>query len=74
MKLIAATGAGLVIPSKKNRLVERVINHSSYSDRNKVKRFFIRLKQFWRLATRYGKTTSSFLGMLHFVSTLLWLR
>jgi putative transposase len=74
VKLVAATGAGLVIPSKKNRLVEQVIDHSSYSDRNKVERFFSRLKQFRRLATRYGKTTSSFLGILHFVSALLWLR
>ena len=74
VELVAATGAGLVVPSKKNRLVERVIDHNLYRDRNKVERFFSRLKQFRRLATRYDKTASSFLGMLHFVSALLWLR
>ena len=65
---------GLVIPSKKNRLVERVINHNLYRDRNKVERFFSRLKQFRRLATRYDKTATSFIGMLRFLSALLWLR
>ena len=71
---VAALGAGAVIPSKKNRLVQRAIDRNLYRDRNKVERFFGRLKQFRRLATRYDKTASSFLGMLHFVSALLWLR
>jgi putative transposase len=71
---VAASGAKVVIPSKKNRLVQRVIDRNLYRDRNKVERFFSRLKQFRRLATRYDKTASSFLGMVHFVSALLWLR
>ena len=70
----AASRAQAVIPSKKNRLVPRVIDRNPYRDRNKVERFFSRLKQFRRLATRYDKTASSFLGMVHFVSALLWLR
>jgi putative transposase len=70
---VAAIGAQAVIPSKKNRLVQRVIDRNLYRDRNKVERFFSRLKQFRRLATRYDKTASSFLGMVHFVSALLWL-
>ncbi len=72
--LVEELGAAAVIPSKKNRLVHRVIDRNLYRDRNKVERFFSRLKQFRRLATRYDKTASSFLGMLHFVSALLWLR
>ena len=71
---VAAIGAQAVIPSKKNRLVQRVIDRHLYRDRNKIERFFSRLKQFRRLATRYDKTASSFLGMVHFVSALLWLR
>ncbi len=71
---VAASGAQAVIPSKKNRVVQRVIDRNLYRDRNKVERYFSRLKQFRRLATRYDKTASSFLGMLHFVSALLWLR
>ena len=72
--LVEELGAVVVIPSKKNRLVQRVIDRNLYRDRNKVERFFSRLKQFRRLATRYDKTACSFLGMLHFVSALLWLR
>lgn len=71
---IEAMGAQVVIPSKKNRKVARVIARNLYRDRNKIERFFSRLKPFRRLATRYDKTASSFLGMLHFVSDLLWLR
>jgi Transposase and inactivated derivatives len=67
-------GAQVVIPSKKNRKVARLIDRNLYRDRNKVERFFSRLKQFRRLATRYEKTASRFLGMVHFVSALLWLR
>ena len=71
--LVEELGAAVVIPSKKNRLVQRVIDRNLYRDRNKVERFFS-LKQFRRLATRYDKTACSFLGMLYFVSALLWLR
>ena len=71
---VATMGAQAVIPSKKNRRVQRVIDRHLYRDRNKIERFFSRLKQFRRLATRYDKTASSFLGMVHFVSALLWLR
>lgn len=71
---VAAICAHVVIPSKKNRRVQRVIDRNLYRDRNKIERFFSRLKQFRRLATRYDKTASSFLGMVHFVSALLWLR
>ena len=67
---VVALGAQVVIPSKKNRLVQRVIDRTLYRDRS----FFSRLKQFRRLATRYDKTACSFLGMLHFVSALFWLR
>ena len=72
--LVEELGAAVVIPSKKNRLVQHMIDRNLYRDRNKVERFFSRLKQFRRLATRYDKTACSCLGMLHFVSALLWLR
>ena len=55
-------------------MIDRNLYRNLYRDRNKVERFFRRLKQFRRLATRCDKTAGSFLGMLHFVSALLWLR
>ena len=71
---VAALGAQAVIPSKKNRLVQRLIDRNLYCDRNKIERFFSHLKQFRRLATRYDKTASSFLGMVQFISAILWLQ
>ncbi|MBO2009610.1 IS5 family transposase [Hymenobacter negativus] len=71
---VVVFGAQVVILSKKNRLVQRLIDRNLYQNRNKVERFFSRLKPFRRLATLYDKTASSFLGMVHLVSALLWLR
>ncbi len=74
---VEALGAHVVIPSKKNRKVKQLIyrnlDSNRYRDRNKVERFFSRLKQFRQLTTRYEKTASSFLRMVHFISALLWL-
>ena len=67
-------GAQVVILSKKSRKVFRLIDRNQNRDRPKVERFFSRIKQFRRLATRYERAASSFLGMVHFVSALLGLR
>lgn len=42
----------VVIPAKKNRLVQRSIDENLYKDRNKVERYFNKLKQYRRVATR----------------------
>ena len=36
----------VVIPSKRNRLTERKIDENLYKDRNKVERYFNKLKQY----------------------------
>ena len=59
--LIKELGAAVVIPSKKNRLVQRAIDRTPYRDRGKIERFFNRLKQFRRLATHYDETACNFL-------------
>ena len=56
---VAASVAQVAFPSKKNRLVQCLIDRNLYRDRKKVERFFSRLKQFRRLVTRYDKTASS---------------
>jgi transposase len=45
-----------------------------YWERNRIERLMGRLKQFRRLTTRYDNTASSYLGFMHFVCALLWLR
>ena len=59
---IVQTGAQVVIPPKANRLEQRAYDENLYADRNKVERFFNRLKHYRRLATRYEKTARNFLA------------
>lgn len=59
---IEQVGAQAVIPPKANRLEQRAYDENLYADRNKVERFFNRLKHYRRLATRYEKTARNFLA------------
>ncbi|WP_374756008.1 transposase [Fibrisoma montanum] len=62
-----------VIPAKKNRLFKRSFDENLYKDRNKVERYFNKLKQYRRVATRYDKTASCFAGFIYIASTLILL-
>jgi transposase len=53
-----------VIPSRTNRSQPRDYDKELYKLRNVVERFFNRLKQFRRIATRYEKLAASFLAIL----------
>jgi transposase len=70
----AQRGIEAVIPSHPNRTQELPLDKEMYRDRNKVERFFGRLKQYRRLATRYDKTVVSFLAFWHIGAMLDWLR
>jgi transposase len=67
-------GVQRVVASKKNHKIARLLNCNRYCDRNKVERSSSHLKQFRWLATRYENAASTFPGMVHFGSVLLWLR
>ena len=70
---IEGSGAQAVIPPRKNRTEQRSYDHHLYEDRNLVERFFNRLKQFRRIATRYEKLARNFSSMIGLVFTYLWL-
>lgn len=70
---IQKSGAKAVIPPKSNRLVQRDYDHHWYKDRNLIERFFNRIKQFRRIATRYEKLDRNFIGMLNLVFIFIWL-
>lgn len=70
----AQQGIEAVIPNRPNRLEPAVVDEEMYRDRNKIERFFGRLKQYRRLATRYEKTVVSFLALWHIGAMLDWLR
>ncbi len=53
-----------VIPPKINRKVLRHYNKELYKQRNLIERLFNRIKSFRRVATRYDKTSVSFLSFI----------
>jgi transposase len=69
---IADEGALAVIPSKRN--ARRQIPHDPnlYARRNIVERFFCRMKDMRRLATRFEKTATNFRSMLYLFAARCW--
>ncbi|KKN73288.1 hypothetical protein LCGC14_0402730 [marine sediment metagenome] len=67
-------GADPVIPTKSNRRVQRPVDKTKYALRNRIERFFNRLKQSRRIATRYDKLGSSFLGFVQIATIRQWIR
>ena len=71
--LIWEQGAIAVIPSRANRKCPKDFDAEIYKERNKIERFFGRIKaSFRRIATRYEKTARSFLSMVKLAAIRLW--
>ncbi len=73
LEYLAQRGIQAVIPPKANRVEQREYDRHAYKDRNLVERFFCRLKQFRRIATRYEKLARNFFGMLSLACAYIWL-
>lgn len=63
----------VVIPSRATNRTKRDYDKEIYKCRNLVERFFNRMKQFRRFATRYEKTAKSFLALVHFTAVFVCL-
>jgi transposase len=74
VKAIEVRGAEVVIPSLKNRTEPRRYDRERYKDRNLVERFWSKVKQYRRVATRYDKTARNFLSFVHVASIMVLLR
>lgn len=70
---IESLGATAVIPQLSNRKTPRPVDWAQYKNRNIVERFFARLKQFRRAATRYDKLAARFLSFIHLAAAIIWL-
>ena len=68
---IFAQGGVAVIHPRKNRLEDRPYDEDLYKLRNVIERFFHRLKQYRRVATRYDKYASRYLGCVYFAAILI---
>ena len=73
-ELIAKAGAQAVIPSKTSRRVLIPHDAIAYKLRNRIERFFNKLKHFRRIATRYDRRAIYFLAALHLASAMIWMR
>jgi transposase len=71
---VQAKGAEAVIPTLRTRKEQRVIDRERYKDRNLAERFWHKVKQFRRVATRYEKTARNFLAFVHLASIMVLLR
>jgi putative transposase len=74
VKAIENQGAEAVIPPKKNRTEPRAYDEHIYKERNKVERFINLMKQYRRVATRYEKTATNFLGFIYVAAIMILLR
>jgi transposase len=71
---IKKRGAKPVIPPKKNRTVQYRYDKVLYKTRNRVERFFCRLKDFRRVATRYDRQPYTFMAAVFLASVVaFWL-
>jgi transposase len=73
VKAIEAGGATAVIPPRENRIEQREYDKDLYKHRNLVERFWSRMKQFRRVATRYEKTAANFLGFVRVAAIMVLL-
>jgi transposase len=71
---IGASGADVVIPPKRNRKQQRDYDADLYKERNIIERFFNKLKQFRRVATRYDKLLANFMGFVKLAAIAIWLK
>ena len=73
-ELIAQAGAQAVIPSTRSRKIAIPHDALAYRLRNRIERFFNKLKHFRHIATRYDRRAIHFLASLHLASAMIWMR
>ena len=72
-ELVMKKGAWANIPPKSNRSDPIRFSPYLYRARNRVERFFNRIKQCRRVATRYDKLAANYLPFVQLSSIQLWL-
>jgi putative transposase len=70
---IRAAGAEPCIPPRRNRKEVIPYDRHLYRERNVVERYFARVKQHRRVATRYDKKAANFLGFVWVASIAIML-
>lgn len=73
VETIVLQGSQAVIPPRSNRINPRSFDRQIYKSRNLIERFFCRIEQFRRIATRYDKLAKSFLPFVPLACSIVWL-
>ena len=68
---ITTQGGVAVIRPRRNRVEDRPYDAELYKRRNVIERFFHRLKQYRRVATRYDKYARRYLGFVYLAAILI---
>jgi transposase len=72
--LVSEQGGWANIPPKRNRRDPICFSPYLYRSRNLVERFFNKIKQCRRIATRYDKLAANYLAFVKLASIRIWLR
>ena len=71
---IVDRGGEALIPTKVNRKVQYTVDKAIYRLRNRIERFFNRLNNSRRVATRYDKLIESFAAFVVLATIRIWIR
>jgi transposase len=67
-------GGEALIPSTASRKIQHSVDKAIYALRNRIERFFNRLKNSRRVATRYDKLIESFAAFVILATIRIWIR
>lgn len=70
---LSINGAVICSPTKSNMKYVWEYDKMKYKERNKIERFFKRLKDNRRIATRYDRLDNLFLSLIYFSAILFWI-
>ena len=71
---IERRGAEAVIPTQKNRKEQRAVDPHLYRERNLCERFWSKIKQYRRVATRYEKKAANYLAFAWVAAVVVMLK
>jgi transposase len=71
---VESRGAEAVIPTQKNRKEQREVDPHLYRERNVCERFWSKVKQYRRVATRYEKKAANFLAFVKVAAMMVMLK
>jgi transposase len=69
---LEARGTEPVIPPRKNRKIQYDYDKAIYKQRNVIERMFCRLKDWRRIATRFDRNITSFMGAIALAAAVIW--